>query len=389
MDQQTVRKMTPERALAPDLGRGFMLLLIVVAHAPVYLFAADTRLMTRPLGEHALDQVINFWGLLFVDNRAYPMFAVLFGYGLATMVSRQIGKGLPVQQVKRLLLRRSWLLIVFGFIHMVIIGGADILAAYGVAGLVIGWLLFKRTQLQIRAIIGFGLVYMLLIPSAWLVLFPILKSEDSGMGLTATHTYLQLVGEYAMAFPFVVLINVLLYPMIFIISLGIWSARNRWLDQPERFHKRLKQLALGGISISMTGALPYALVGANAWHPQPEMISWFFILHVLTGVAGGLGYTALIAIGSHSIRRIMPRVTSMLVSVGKRSLTFYIYQELMLVVLLSPVAFGLGGRMDSAGALITAVLIWMSGIAIAVWLESRRLSGPADAIMRKLVYRRR
>lgn len=378
-----------ERSLAPDLGRGFMLLLIVMAHAPIYLFNADMFTLTRPLGEDWLEDLLNLIGLLFVDNRAYPMFAALFGYGLAAMVTRQQDKGVPVMEVKRLLRRRSWLLIVFGFIHLVFIGGADILAVYGISGLILGWILFKPERIQRRAMIVIGLVYMVIIPIAWVTVYPILTGEELDMGYTASHTYLLLVSEHLIAFPIMILINLLLYPMLLIIMIGVWSAYKRWLDHPERFRRQLKRITIGGISISLIGALPYALTGANMWNPESELISWFVIIHIITGVAGGLGYTALIALFSLSARRSALRTTEALASVGKRSLTFYIYQEALLVLLLSPVALGLGGILDSAGVFVVAVLIWFSGVCIAIWLEKQGWNGPVDTLMRRLIYRTR
>ncbi|MFS0868832.1 DUF418 domain-containing protein [Paenibacillus xylanilyticus] len=366
-----------------------MLLLIVIAHAPIYLFTAKTFMLTRPLGEHWLDDFVNLVGLLFVDNRAYPMFASLFGYGLASMVARQKDKGVPVTEVKRLLRRRSWLLIVCGFIHLVLIGGADILAVYGISGLILGWMLFKPVRMQRRAMIVIGAVYMAIIPTAWVSVYPILTGEELDIGLTPSHTYLLLVSEHVIAFPIMILINLLLYPMLLIIILGVWSAHKRWLDNPERFRPQLKRITIGGIGISLIGALPYALTGANMWNPEPELISWFVIVHIITGIAGGLGYTALIALFSISARHTAPRVTEALASVGKRSLTFYIYQEALLVLLLSPVALGLGGVLDGAGVFAIAVLIWFSSVCLAIWLEKRGWNGPVDAFLRRLIYRQR
>ncbi|GIQ69050.1 DUF418 domain-containing protein [Xylanibacillus composti] len=379
---------TKERALAPDLGRGFMLLLIVLAHAPIYLFMSETFMLTRPLGENRLDDLVNLISLLFVDNRAYPMFAVLFGYGLAVMVTRQLDKGVPEAKVRRLLRRRSWLLIVFGFLHLVLIGGADILATYGLSGLILGWLLFKPERAQRRSMYLIGILYLIFIPLAWFIMYPIMTGVDNMIGLTASHTYVQLATEHATAFPIVLLFQILLYPMLLIIAIGIWSARKRWLELPDRLRPQLKRIAFSGIGISLLGALPYALVGANLWHPQSGAISWLLVLHIFSGVAGGLGYTALIAIIAISVRQAAPKVTNTLAAVGKRSLTFYLYQEAMLVIVLSPVALGIGGKLNSTGAFVVAILIWLSAAGLAAWLERRGWSGPADALLRKLIYRK-
>jgi hypothetical protein len=61
-----------ERALAPDLARGVMLLLIALANAPAYLFdhPAGSRGYPDPVS-----QLVTLLQMLLVDTRAYPLFA--------------------------------------------------------------------------------------------------------------------------------------------------------------------------------------------------------------------------------------------------------------------------------------------------------------------------
>lgn len=376
-----------ERMLAPDLGRGFMLLLIVVAHAPMYLFTADSFLITRPPGEHWLDDVVNFLGLLFVDNRAYPMFAVLFGYGLAAMVKRQLAAGEPEERVKRLLRRRAWYLVLFGAVHFVVIGGADVLGLYGVSALLAGSLLFRSNRAKARAIVWVGLAYLALMPLIWVVVMPISSGDMSFVHLTASHTYLRVAMENLIMYPIVIAFQMLLFPMVLPILVGIWLAGKKWLEHPEQYRRLLKRIAFGGILISAIGALPLALTGARLWEPAPALLDWGVVLALLSGLAGGFGYTALIALASLSARSVAPKLTSWLAAVGKRSLTFYLYQEALLVILLSPVALGFGGKFSGAGIFATSVVIWAVGVALAAWMEKRGVRGPADTLLRKLVYR--
>ncbi|GAA2208867.1 hypothetical protein GCM10009850_043250 [Nonomuraea monospora] len=63
------------RVPAPDLARGFMLLAIALAHAPLFVRTPDR-------GNPALNDVITVFHTLFVTNHARPMFAFLFGYSL-------------------------------------------------------------------------------------------------------------------------------------------------------------------------------------------------------------------------------------------------------------------------------------------------------------------
>ena len=82
---------------APDVSRGFMLLLVAVANVPAWT-GADGRLTQgglQALSAHlsTADSVWIFIRTLLVDERAIPLFAMLFGFGLATMINRRIKTG--------------------------------------------------------------------------------------------------------------------------------------------------------------------------------------------------------------------------------------------------------------------------------------------------------
>lgn len=386
-----------ERSLAPDLARGFMLLLIALAHAPLLIFGAKPGVLGgfgRPEAVSPLDKVVDFIALLFVDGRAYPMFAALFGYGMAMMVGRQLASGTSEAEVRRLLRRRAWFLLLFGFVHFVIIGGADILAFYGLAGLLVGWLLFRSDRVLIRALLLISLFYLILIPLAWVGITSTLAGGSMDTGIDATATYVKVTLERLITFPFIPFIQLLLWPMLLPIPVGMWAARKHLLDKPQAQQKLLWRIAIIGIPIAVVGGFPLAIIGAQLWEPTPAIIGLAAAVHILTGLAGGFGYAAVFGLIGTSIGRAKTSgrtgmVIGSLAALGKRSLTFYIYGEAMLVIILSPVAFGLGGVLHSTGAAIVAVLVWLTGVSIASLLEFKGLRGPADALLRRLVYRNR
>mgnify|MGYP000857847023 CR=1 FL=1 len=76
---------------APDVARGFMLLLIAVANVPVWNQVPDD--IADTVQPSSADTWWVFIRELFVDHRAYPLFAMLFGFGLVTMVNRRIASG--------------------------------------------------------------------------------------------------------------------------------------------------------------------------------------------------------------------------------------------------------------------------------------------------------
>jgi hypothetical protein len=67
------KKVTNKRLLEPDLARGLMLLLIALAHAPMYVESSGSGILSHPVRGTALDNVIKFVTIVFVDQRTYPM----------------------------------------------------------------------------------------------------------------------------------------------------------------------------------------------------------------------------------------------------------------------------------------------------------------------------
>ena len=76
---------TSVRYPAPDVARGFMLLLIALANAPFWLVLFRDRAEVT-----GADTIWTGLRAALVDHRSYPLFAMLFGFGLAIMARRRI-----------------------------------------------------------------------------------------------------------------------------------------------------------------------------------------------------------------------------------------------------------------------------------------------------------
>ncbi|QQK75409.1 DUF418 domain-containing protein [Salicibibacter cibarius] len=368
-----------ERLLAPDLARGFMLLIIAIAHAPL--------LLGRPDGEGIIDEAVNFVSILFVDNRGLPLFAILLGYGLAMMVNRQLNAGTLERESKRLLRRRGFFLLLFGFVHAVIIGGIDILAFYGFSTLLIGWILFRRNRVLIRAMLIVALFFLFLLPVVWMGMAHAMDATGMSLetlGQSNSESYIETTLFNLISFPFMILSQLFMYPMLLPILIGVWAARNNLLLVGNRKH--LVRIAIIGTSISIIGGLPLALDGAQLWSSSPTMEGLFTALQMITGLAGGIGYAAIFGLIGPIVSRTGLMVRS-LTALGQRSLTFYVFIEAMLVITLSPVVFGLGQVLHSTGAVIVAVFLWFTSLLLAMTMEYRGMHGPADALLRRLIYR--
>lgn len=93
------------------------------------------------------------WSGLFVDQRFYPVFSLLFGAGFALFLDAAARRtGRP----RLVLLRRLLLLLVIGLAHHFLLWEGDILAVYAVAGLVV---LLPSSWLPRWAVAVLGVVF--------------------------------------------------------------------------------------------------------------------------------------------------------------------------------------------------------------------------------------
>lgn len=373
------------RTLAPDLARGFMLLLIILAHAPLLLVGATPGFATRPIGDAALDRGVDAMLLLLVDNRSYPMFAALFGYGLATIVARRTSLDGPAE-ARRVVRRRGWFLLLFGLVHASVLGGADVLGFYGLATLLIVGLLFRPDRALVRVLTVLCAVFTVLMPLLWIGSAVTL----GGPGFPAppaAGNYLAGVLERLLFYPAYPLMQLVGWPMIVGVLAGVWAGRRRLLERADEFRRPLTLAVRGGVAVSVLGAVPGALIVAGLWQPAPAVAGAFVALHVLTGMLGGLAYAAAFGLIGHARQDRPGPVTGALAAVGKRSLTFYVLMETLLFMVLSPSVVGLGAVLGSAGAAAVAASLWVLSLGLAVLLERAARPGPLDQLLRVLVYR--
>lgn len=378
-----------DRRLTPDLARGFMLLLIAMAYAPMHLEHADVGGYGQRPGGGTADQVMSFLATLFLENRAFPLFGIMFGAGLVMLVTRQRAGGAADTDVRRLLRRRSLWLLVFGFVHATLVFPGEILAAYGVGGLVLAWLLFRGAKaLRVTTIVlcaYYGIV-VTLGGAAMIIGAQAQSGRSSGLpGYTSLYDWI----ERLIAAPFTPLLNTLFFPLFLLVVIGIWFGRKGLFDDPAAHRPLLRRLAVSGVAVSVLGGLPLALNGAGAIDVGTIGHGLLFSLQILTGVIGGIGYAATFALVGARLQDRPGPVARTLAAAGQRSLSVYLFASVGVAVLLHPALLNLGAHVHRAGAMAVAFAVWLVGVLIAGWLAAANKPGPADALLRRLIYRRR
>ncbi|KUF19731.1 DUF418 domain-containing protein [Streptomyces silvensis] len=401
-----------ERALAPDLGRGLMLLFIAMSNTAFHLWNSDYGPSGwQPVNGNWADHTVQFAMIVGLDLRIYPLFAFLFGYGMMQLFLRQKASGQDERAAVRLLRRRSLWMIVIGFAHASLLMAGDIVGFYGLVSLVLGWLFLRRSDRALKWWIGTAAT-VLVVLAAQPVVTTVLTGGDLGSIGDADATepgseayaadkenWLAAAGTRMTTGLFLIGVAaplVLATGGFAIFLIGYWAARRRILEEPGRHLKLLRRTAVAGIAIGWLGALPAALAHVGALDVPADAQSDsgpLFTLRDVTGNVGGLGYIAAVALFVHwwtrHPHRRGARAITAVSAVGKRSLSCYLTHSLLFAPLLAAWGLGLGEHLTSASMVLVALAVWLVTVAGAYALELRGKRGPAEAVLRRLMYAKR
>ncbi|MEV0592025.1 DUF418 domain-containing protein [Nonomuraea cavernae] len=371
---------TATRALAPDLARGGMLLAIAFAHAPLFVVAVDR-------GPAWANEVAGFFHLLFVNNHARPMFAFLFGYALVQLLHRQTQRGGDWPAVRKLLRRRGWWLVVIGFAHVAVLVPIDVLAVYGLSAvLLVGLLRAKDSTLLWTAGLTLVPATLLVGSGMWYPLSQGISTYAAG-GIAAGTSGLweMFVGRVAF-WPFSLVAGVIM--VVPGVIFGMWAARRRVLDEPERHRTFLVRATAITMVVSLAGALPAGLIQAGVWAEPSQAALWMAALaQPLTGYLGGIGMAGAIGLIALVAARRRGRLTVAVEALGQRSMSLYLFQSVVFVVVFGPYGFGLQDDLGLAGATGVAAATWLSSLVIADLMRRAGHRGPAEILLRRLAYR--
>ncbi len=364
-----------DRALGPDLARGVMLLFIALANAH-YFLPGTPAMGGYPLDGSGLDTAVTWALATFVDGRAFPMFGLLFGYGVARIVERNIDRG--ARAVRRLLWRRSAILVLVGVVDGLLFYVGDIIAMYGVL-LAVGALVITWRDRWLLAVAGV------------LLLLGFLPSGDSSSISTdppGPEMLPESVGAMLADRPLAVAVVALLGPIGFACPflVGLVLGRRRVLERVREHRRLLLAAAAGGITIAVAGAQPVALVLAGVVEtPDRGTLEVWGPLHDATGVLGGFGYAALIALVADRIARPGPAVTA-LAATGQRSMTCYLAQSVAWAVLFTPFLLDLAEDLGVAGVAALAALVWVATVGMAEAMRRAGRRGPFETLVRRVTY---
>lgn len=353
-----------------------MLLLIAIANV-VWWFPGTTTHVT------VWDQTWVVARTMLVDQRAYPLFAFLLGFGLTVLHQRSIQRDLAAgydhvtarHRSTSMLRRRGLWLAIFGAIHAVLFAG-DILGAYGVAIMlfaaavtagrrrVLCWLglgsaVVAVGMLSLNAVLA-GLTSAVRDDSA-------AASSSSAEGLSAVSQGTMNVALWAVNIPVTILTSLVVAMMCW----GALMGQGKVLTHPAdhlRTHRRF--IVLGGLGIAL--GLPYGLIAAGLWTVDAQVAAWVFVVQTVCGALGALGWCGVIALMvARSGSTAKTRFSTAVEQLGRMSLSGYLAQTVVFTILTT--AFHLIWPQWTPGVVVAGLLA--VGVGILTVGAARMVTG--------------
>ena len=401
---------------APDVARGFMLLLISLANVGFWVAGPEGR------APSTADRTWAFIRALFIDQRAYPLFALLFGFGLATMVNRRMASGIDAYcrqltgglrapsaaeldqaqeqatiDARRLVRRRGLWMVLFGLIHGAFFP-SEIIGTYGIVAVVFaGWFAHKHHKRQL-AVCALVLLFQIVTVVLAMLFGPGGEAAASGAAVPVPAAAPTGAGEsMASALPwFVTNVNewfftalgaaftTMILPAAF---LGARLADTDLIAHPEHHRGLLTVAGIGGLALGALGALHELLVpltGAQSWAADSALIA-------VLGLAGGCGWLAVLAMyaGGPTSDNRLTGLRRLLSNVGRRSMTAYLSQTVMFagIFVIAPRLTGRSVSPGAAASAAVAVMVWLTTVVLCAVLERLGMPGPFESLLRIAVAR--
>ena len=280
-----------------------------------------------------------------------------------------------------LIRRRGWWMLAFGLVHGIVLAG-DIIGAYGLVAVIFAEVIVMRRP-WLRVLVG-AIIASLSMLGIWSMAAmvgrePMVLESHGPVVLDASYLLVSLA-SWLIATP----MTVLTAHVVPCVMIGVGVARWGLLQDPRGRGPLLVGIALVGLGIGALGAVPFALMQLD-W-AFVGSAAWSYPLFHASGVAGACGWLALLALVGGGPRESLGSVCAFLSAIGRRSMTAYLSQTLLFIVMFGVLgAFGvrvLGVAVSGLLALGVWALIGFGCVIAEVGGTSR---GPAEWALRWLV----
>ena len=372
-----------ERTVIVDILRGWALLgVVLMNYVDHYYLGLDFKTFKPSLATNIMMTA----GNIIFAAKSWTLLSFLFGYGFAVLLQNLKAKSMnPYAFFSR---RMFWLLVLAAVNSAFFFG--DILKDYAVMGMVL--LLLSAFRARTTFIISLSLFLLVPAVSAWIVSLKIpggLALMEGDMHLFASSNLLDVLwfgwlGTYKYEFlspSYLVTVHVI---MMGCFLLGVSAQKINFFNRLKENKKTLKKIFWLSLASAILLMCLYMLTNAMKW-------TWFryynpmylFLLSEMVFIASALSWLF--------ITGKLKRFFNSMQVIGKMTLTNYMTQNVLAVLLFSGFGLGLslGGRIHYGYYLLFAFTIYVIQVYFSRWWLKRYHYGPVEWIWRQLSYAKR
>lgn len=351
-----------------DIVRGFALFGVLAANMTIWFHPRRT----------GLDSAVRDFIRLFLENKSWPLFCLLFGLGVAMQFERERPVSVNV--------RRMVALFGFGLLAFVVFSGNAMLINYSVMGILL--LFLRRVPAGGLLPLAFALVLASAASPLYRSMLPGADRVQRQMAernrLTKEGTMMEVAAQRLDEIPWLLAGQRVTsqsrdFAMVLV---GFWIGRRRFYRDIAGHRSQIRRILIWGLPAGFAGTLA-AWSWTSAKWPLPAKILWdagSFLAADLQSV----GYAAAIVVLAESAP--FYRILRPLASIGRMSLTNFLMQFLILRLLFDRFFLQLDwGQAACFGITISLYALQLLG---SRWWMNRFAMGPFEWLWRALTYGR-
>lgn len=385
MNVQVQPTMLHERNATLDIIRGFSLLGIILVNIFGF-FTPQPYIQLATWFTEATDIIWHQLLDIYVQSSFYPLFAMLFGYGVALQYLKAKERNTKFYSFVS---RRIVLLFIFGMLHAYLIWWGDILATYAFCAIFLllairlnGWILIALgvfincTLHAFYMLVLFGTgSYNDSIDSFAVDIMNVQSSIEAYGAGSWLDAFSQRVNDVAFQMPPAMWIMSLFMVMPFML-VGAGLAKFRLIE-------RAKEVKILWITLAVVFTAA-GLALKNLAYLGEHTLLLDYIKVYIGGPTLALGYMALIVV--ICMLPVMRKVLSPIGKMGRMSMSMYLLQSIILSIAIYNFGFGLYGKLNVPLSVALAVTVYVVQVIIAeIWFTKFK-QGPVEAFMKKIIY---
>jgi uncharacterized protein len=359
------------RIVAIDVVRGAALFGVLVVNLTTeFRVSIFQQLIPNAVGSEGPDAAVERFVHLFLESKAFALFSLLFGMGLAMQFERLCETG----RVHYFLSRRLVALLAFGLLHLLFIWNGDILTEYAIAGFVVLPFLRLSPESLAKAAAVFFLIFFgfVLVPQ------PVTLPDASALErhvAAATHVYANApyweiwrfsLQELRLMLP----LHLNVFPRtVALMLLGACIWKSGVLRRSSEYGRGIAVFAVLATSLGLV------LTSVAAPAIVPGMVAPIVL---------AVGYGSMIY--SIATLRRFQVVLQPIAAVGRMAFTHYILQSLVFSFIFFGFGLGQFGKVGAAKALALGCAVYVvQAVASTIWLRYYRF-GPLEWLWRTSMY---